>query len=39
MTKGKEKVVLQEEEIDVEQEDIDDDFVDAEWNNSGNWLN
>lgn len=39
MTKGKEKVVVQEEEIDVEQEDIDDDFVDAEWNNSGNWLN
>ena len=39
MTKGKEKAVVQEEEIDVEQEDIDDDFVDAEWNNSGNWLN
>ena len=39
MTKGKKKVVVQEEEVDVEQEDIDDDFVDAEWNNSGNWLN
>ena len=35
MTKGKEKVVVEEEEIDVEQEDKDDDVVDAEWNNSG----
>ena len=35
MAKGKEKVVVEAEAIDVELEDINDDFVEAEWSNSG----
>lgn len=37
MTKGKKKVVVEEEEIDVEAEYSDDDFVEAKWNKSGKW--
>lgn len=29
--------MVEEEETDMEEEEIDDDFVDAEWNNSGIW--
>ena len=37
MTKGKGKALVEEEVIDAEIEDNDDDFVEKEWNNSGNW--